>query len=114
VRVGLFGYPVAHSASPRMHNAAFAALGLADWRYELWETAPEDLGGRIRTTRHRRGQCDDPNRRLSRLDGVSGPWRRRQHPFSAAAGLLGDTRTGLVFWMICDGMAWAASLEPAR
>lgn len=47
MRVGLFGYPVAHSASPRMHNAAFAALGLADWRYELWETAPEDLGGRI-------------------------------------------------------------------
>ena len=30
--VGLLGWPVSHSVSPLMHNAAFAALGL-DWRY---------------------------------------------------------------------------------
>ncbi len=30
--VGLIGWPVSHSVSPAMHNAAFAALGL-DWRY---------------------------------------------------------------------------------
>jgi shikimate dehydrogenase len=30
--VGLIGWPVSHSVSPLMHNAAFAALGL-DWRY---------------------------------------------------------------------------------
>ncbi len=30
--VGLIGWPVGHSVSPAMHNAAFAALGL-DWRY---------------------------------------------------------------------------------
>jgi shikimate dehydrogenase len=30
--VGIIGDPVAHSASPAMHNAAFAALGL-DWVY---------------------------------------------------------------------------------
>ena len=29
---GIIGWPVAHSLSPAMHNAAFAALGL-DWRY---------------------------------------------------------------------------------
>ena len=29
---GVLGYPVGHSRSPAMHNAAFAALGL-DWRY---------------------------------------------------------------------------------
>jgi shikimate dehydrogenase len=29
---GLIGWPVAHSVSPAMHNAAFAHLGL-DWRY---------------------------------------------------------------------------------
>jgi shikimate dehydrogenase len=34
-----------------MHNAAFTALGLADWRYELWETPPEDLGGRVAALR---------------------------------------------------------------
>src|ERR671914_282218 len=30
--VGLIGDPVSHSLSPRMQNAAFAALGL-DWAY---------------------------------------------------------------------------------
>ena len=30
--VGLLGWPVSHSLSPAMHNAAFAHLGL-DWRY---------------------------------------------------------------------------------
>lgn len=30
--VGLIGWPVSHSVSPPMHNAAFTALGL-DWRY---------------------------------------------------------------------------------
>ena len=30
--VGLIGWPIGHSVSPAMHNAAFAALGL-DWRY---------------------------------------------------------------------------------
>ncbi len=34
-RCGVMGWPVAHSVSPAMHNAAYAALGLTDWRYEL-------------------------------------------------------------------------------
>ena len=33
---------MAHSLSPRMHNAAFAALGL-DWTYVAWEVEPEEL-----------------------------------------------------------------------
>lgn len=41
-RVGLLGWPVAHSVSPPMHNAAFAALGL-DWRYDRLPVPPEDL-----------------------------------------------------------------------
>jgi shikimate dehydrogenase len=36
VLVGLLGHPVAHSLSPRMQNAAFAARGL-DWRYEAFD-----------------------------------------------------------------------------
>ena len=32
-RVALLGHPVSHSLSPRLQNAAFAALGL-DWHYE--------------------------------------------------------------------------------
>ena len=33
-RLGVLGWPVAHSRSPAMHNAAFASLGMADWRYQ--------------------------------------------------------------------------------
>lgn len=51
MRVGLIGYPVAHSASPRMHNAAFEALGLTGWRYELWATPPDGLAERLAALR---------------------------------------------------------------
>lgn len=37
---GIIGWPVAHSLSPAMHNAAFAALGL-DWIYVAFPVAPE-------------------------------------------------------------------------
>jgi shikimate dehydrogenase len=40
--VGIIGWPVEHSLSPRMHNAAFAALGL-DWAYVPLPTAPDRL-----------------------------------------------------------------------
>lgn len=38
--VGVLGFPVAHSLSPVMHNAAFAALGL-DWVYVPFPVAPD-------------------------------------------------------------------------
>ena len=40
--VALLGHPVAHSLSPRMHNAAFAARGL-DWAYVALDVEPADL-----------------------------------------------------------------------
>jgi shikimate dehydrogenase len=40
--VALLGQPVAGSLSPRLHNAAFAALAL-DWAYVACEVAPEEL-----------------------------------------------------------------------
>lgn len=40
--VGILGWPVEHSLSPRMHNAAFAAVGL-DWAYVALPTPPERL-----------------------------------------------------------------------
>jgi shikimate dehydrogenase len=40
--VGLIGWPVEHSRSPAMHNAAFIALGL-DWRYILLPTPPDQV-----------------------------------------------------------------------
>ena len=40
--VGILGWPVEHSLSPRMQNAAFAALGL-DWVYVPLPTPPDRL-----------------------------------------------------------------------
>jgi shikimate dehydrogenase len=40
--VAIVGHPVAHSLSPRMQNAAFAARGL-DWAYVALDVAPEQL-----------------------------------------------------------------------
>ena len=45
--VGLIGWPVEHSLSPRMQNAAFAALGL-DWAYVPLPTPPERLADAVR------------------------------------------------------------------
>lgn len=44
--VGLLGYPVAHSISPAIHNAAFAALGL-DWHYDLLPIPPDQLADEV-------------------------------------------------------------------
>jgi shikimate dehydrogenase len=39
-RLGVLGWPVAHSRSPAIHNAALTALGLDDWRYQLLPVPP--------------------------------------------------------------------------
>ncbi|BCX05742.1 MAG: shikimate dehydrogenase (NADP(+)) [Candidatus Roseilinea sp.] len=51
--IGLIGHPVAHSKSPQMQNAAFAHVGLNNWRYELWDTPPEALPSRMRALSER-------------------------------------------------------------
>ncbi|TAN43529.1 MAG: shikimate dehydrogenase [Nitrospirae bacterium] len=40
--IGIFGWPVEHTKSPAMHNAAFAHLGL-DYCYVPFSVRPEDL-----------------------------------------------------------------------
>ena len=42
-RVGVIGFPVEHSLSPVMHNAAFAALGMSDWYYDAMSIPPDIL-----------------------------------------------------------------------
>lgn len=53
VGVGLFGFPVSHSLSPVIHNAALADLAARDaqfgtWRYAKFEVPPEQLGVALR------------------------------------------------------------------
>jgi shikimate dehydrogenase len=45
--VALLGHPVAHSLSPRMQNAAFAARGL-DWAYVALDVPPRRLADAVR------------------------------------------------------------------
>lgn len=47
-RLGIFGWPVAHSKSPQMHEAAARALGIG-LRYERFGAEPGDLGEAVRT-----------------------------------------------------------------
>ncbi len=47
---GVIGWPIGHSLSPAMHNAAFAALGL-DWCYVPFAVPPERLPEAVRGLR---------------------------------------------------------------
>jgi shikimate dehydrogenase len=40
-RLGVLGWPVSHSRSPAIHNAALAALGMRAWRYQRLPVPPE-------------------------------------------------------------------------
>jgi shikimate dehydrogenase len=48
IYLGVCGWPVAHSRSPQMHNAALAAAGLDDWRYLRLPLPPELFAETIR------------------------------------------------------------------
>jgi shikimate dehydrogenase len=41
IRLGVCGWPVAHSRSPQMHRAALHAVGLVDWHYLRLPLPPE-------------------------------------------------------------------------
>lgn len=42
-RAAVLGHPIAHSLSPALHRAAYAALGLDDWRYDRADVTEEQL-----------------------------------------------------------------------
>ncbi|MFP5282123.1 MAG: shikimate dehydrogenase [Actinomycetes bacterium] len=44
-RCAVLGSPIAHSLSPALHSAAYAALGLVDWRYEAYDVDESGLAG---------------------------------------------------------------------
>jgi shikimate dehydrogenase len=46
--LGVAGWPVAHSRSPAMHNAALAAAGLDNWRYLKLPLPPERFAETVR------------------------------------------------------------------
>ena len=48
-RLGVLGWPVAHSLSPTIHNAALSALGLRDWRYQRLPVPPALFADTVRS-----------------------------------------------------------------
>ncbi|MXY22534.1 MAG: shikimate dehydrogenase [Dehalococcoidia bacterium] len=50
LHAGIFGYPIRHSISPAMHNAAFGSAEI-DAVYEAWETAPDRLAAGVAALR---------------------------------------------------------------
>jgi shikimate dehydrogenase len=48
-RLAVLGYPIGHSRSPAIHNAALAELGMdGEWSYEAIEVAPDRFEERVR------------------------------------------------------------------
>ncbi len=47
-RLGVLGWPVAHSRSPAMHNAALAALGMTGWHYQRLPVPPSLFAETVR------------------------------------------------------------------
>jgi shikimate dehydrogenase len=46
-RAAVLGQPIAHSLSPVIHNAGFAAAGLSGWVYDARECAEDGLAGLV-------------------------------------------------------------------
>ena len=80
--VGLIGWPVEHSRSPAMHNAAFAALGL-DWRYILLPTPPDQLAAVV--ARIRSGELQGANVTIPHKQAVM-PFLDEIDPAAQAVG----------------------------
>ncbi|GAA2723735.1 shikimate dehydrogenase [Cellulomonas aerilata] len=48
MRAAVLGHPIEHSLSPTLHRAAYAALGLVDWRYDAVDVTSEGLPDLLR------------------------------------------------------------------
>lgn len=51
MRLAALGYPLSHSLSPAMHNAALAHVGLHDWRYDAMPVEPARLAEAVAVIR---------------------------------------------------------------
>lgn len=107
--VALLGHPVAHSLSPRMQNAAFAAAGL-DWKYVLRDILPEELEAAVREVEY--ANVTTPYKldaaRILDADVPSVNTIVRGQGFSTDAAILGEVGEVDVAAIVGDGGAAAA------
>jgi shikimate dehydrogenase len=76
MRLSLLGYPLSHSVSPAMHNAALAELGLNGWRYVPAPVPPEGLAQAVaglRGDEHAGANVTVPHKQavVALIDGVT-------------------------------------------
>ena len=109
--IGLIATPIRHSSSPRMHNEAFAKLGL-DYAYLAFEVGAEDLEDTIKGFRAMK----------VRGSNVSMPNKTIVHKYldklSEAAELCGAVNTivnddGVLTGHITDGIGYMTGLKDA-
>mgnify|MGYP001068176103 CR=1 FL=1 len=109
--IGLIATPIRHSSSPRMHNEAFAKLGL-DYAYLAFEVGEEDLEDTIkgfRAMKVRGSNVSMPNKTIVHkyLDNLS-----------EAAEICGAVNTivndnGVLTGHITDGIGYMTGLKDA-
>ena len=68
-RLGVIGYPLGHSISPAIHQAALDHLGIVA-SYDAWETHPDDLPGLI--GRMRQAECLGASVTIPHKESVAG------------------------------------------
>ena len=109
--IGLIATPIGHSSSPRMHNEAFAKLGL-DYAYLAFEVGTEDLEDTIKGFRAMK----------VRGSNVSMPNKTVVHKYldklSDAAEMCGAINTivndnGVLTGHITDGIGYMSGLKDA-
>ena len=109
--IGLIATPIRHSSSPRMHNAAFAKLGL-DYAYLAFEVGNEELEDTIKGFRAMK----------VRGSNVSMPNKTVVHKYldklSDAAQMCGAVNTivnddGVLTGHITDGIGYMSGLKDA-
>ena len=106
---GIIGHPVAHSLSPAFQGAAFRHSGL-DVAYQLWDTAPEALAGRLaslRDSKYLGANVTIPHKEavIPLLDELGGQ--------SARVGAVNTVvnRSGRLFGFNTDGPGFVAALR---
>jgi shikimate dehydrogenase len=104
---GVIGWPIKHSLSPAMHNAAFKELGI-EAEYKLFEVRPEELGNFILNRKDAAGfNVTVPHKEkcMVLLDSID--------PMAASIGAVNTIviKSGKLAGYNTDGLGFIAALE---
>ncbi|HEV8649428.1 MAG TPA: hypothetical protein VG276_08480 [Actinomycetes bacterium] len=118
----VLGWPLAHTLSPRLHQAAYQAAGLHGWRYEARPTRPEELPAGLGLVRS--GELAGVNLTTPHKEAAAALVDRLEPPADALAavntvwpaygGLVGgNTDVAGVLWALDRQLGLARGGDPA-